>query len=189
MSSAGPDQWLGLPLPELRVDEGPLSLRPWQPDDAYALAGAWGDPLVRQWLDPPTGGAAAASAWIAGSDERAAAGLAIDAAIVVDGVVAGEIGLHGFDRTRRAAMVGYWIGPGHRGRGLAAVALAAATRWWFAIIDGEALVAECASANVASWRTAERAGFVTLDERNGRRILAIGRADGRATTRGHRRSA
>jgi [ribosomal protein S5]-alanine N-acetyltransferase len=180
VSSAGPDEWLGLPLPELRIDQGPLSLRPWRPDDAHVLAAAWDDPLVRQWLEPPTGGASVAATWIAGAEHRLAGGTAIDAAIVVDGAVAGEIGLHRFDRRRRAALVGYWVGPGHRGRGLAATALAAATRWWFDTVDGMALVAECASANVASWRTAEVAGFTLLEERDGRRVLAIVRSGGGA---------
>lgn len=185
MSPAGPDEWLGSPLPELGVVDGPITLRPWCTSDAHVLAAAWEDPLVRQWLEPPTGGASAAATWIAGADQRRAAGTAIDAAIVVDGAVAGEIGLHRFDRRRRAALVGYWVGPGHRGRGLAATALVAATRWWFETIDGQALVAECASANVASWRTAEAAGFSLLDERDGRRVLAIRRSGVRSTSTGH----
>lgn len=180
MSSTGPDEWLGLPLPELSLDDGSLTLRPWRTGDAHALAAAWEDPLVRRWLEPPAGGPPAAATWIAGADQRLAAGTAIDAAIVVDGAVAGEIGLHRFDRRRRAALVGYWVGPGHRGRGLAATALTAATRWWFRSIEGQALVAECASANVGSWRTAEIAGFTLLDEREGRRILAIRRSEGQA---------
>jgi RimJ/RimL family protein N-acetyltransferase len=177
VSPAEPEEWLGLPLPELRIDDGPVSLRPWRPEDAYVLAAAWDDALVRQWLDPPTGGAPAAATWIAGAEPRLAAGMAIDAAIVLDGAVAGEVGLHRFDRFRRAALVGYWIGPGHRGMGLATTALVATTRWWFETLGGHALVAECASANVASWRTAELAGFTTVEESGGRRVLAIRRSD------------
>lgn len=183
----GPDDWLGLPLPELRTHDGPLSLRPWQADDAGALAAAWEDPLVRRWLQPPPGGVTAAADWIAGGGRRLSAGSAIDAAVVVDDAVAGEVGFHGFDRRRRAALVGYWIGSQHRGRGLGASALTAATRWWFDVVGGAALVAECASANTASWRTAEIAGFETLDERDGRRILAIGSGGRVATSSMHRK--
>jgi RimJ/RimL family protein N-acetyltransferase len=177
VNGPGPGEWLALPLPELSIDEGLVSLRPWLTRDAAALAAAWADPLLRRWLDPPAGGTVAAATWIAGAESRLAAGTAIDAAIVVGDAVVGEVGLHRFDRRRRAAMVGYWIGPRHRGRGLAATALAATTRWWFDIVGGEALLAECAAANVASWRTAELVGFATLEEREGRRLLAIRRTD------------
>lgn len=176
MSTGGPDGWLGLPLPELRVDDGPVSLRPWRVADAAALAAGWDDPDVRRWLRPPGGGVPVAETWIAGVGERLAAGTAIDAAIVVDDAVVGEIGLHRFDRRRRAALVGYWVGAGHRGRRLASVALAATTRWWFDEVGGDSLLAECATDNAGSWRTAELAGFRLLDERDGRRVLAIGRA-------------
>ncbi len=163
--------WPPLPLPELRVLGEALELRPWQAEDAAVLASAWVETEVARRLHPPSGGVEAARRWINGCADRLASGAAIDAAIVVDGAVVGEVGFSGLDRSRRAGLVGYWIGADHRGTGIASAALTVATDWWFATVRGEALIAQCAVDNIASWRTAESAGYSLLATRAGERLM------------------
>ncbi len=155
---------------------GPLlELRWWQPDDAPALAAAWADPDLVRWLDPPHG-IETARRWIEAEPGRRARLLALDLVVTLGGVVAGEVGFHGFDAQRRAALVGYWVGPAHRGRGLGAEALAAATAWLLDAVGARAVLAECDPANRASWRTAEAAGFELLSSNHrGKRVYAARR--------------
>ncbi len=168
-----PTAWpSGVPDPPGRIGDA-LILRWWRPDDAAALAEAWADPELRRWLDPPGGGLAAARRWVAGEPSRRAGFDALDLVAEADGAVAGEVGFRSFEPRRRAALVGYWVGPTHRGRGLGAAALAGATAWCLDALGADAVVAECDPANRASWRTAEAAGFELLSpDHQGRRVYA-----------------
>lgn len=81
-------------------------------------------------------------------------------AIIVDGEVAGSIGLTpGHDIYRRSAEIGYWLGARWRGRGLATVALRGVSRWAFENLDLVRLHAAVFTWNPASARVLEKAGF------------------------------
>ncbi len=153
-----------------------LALRPWRSSDAPALAAAWSDDAIATWLAPPATSVAAAARWIDGWSARRDAGVALDLVIDVDGTVAGELGWSSFDPRRRAALVGYWVGPDHRGHGLAARVLRATSAWFFETLSGEALIAQCSPRNAASVRTAERAGYVHVGDQGGSAVYVRRRA-------------
>ncbi len=149
----------------------PLRLRPWGEADVDALVNAWRDVAIQAWLDPPGTDAATAARWIEGVDDRRSRGVALDLAVIVEGAVAGEVGFSSFDPVRRACLVGYWVGSDHRGSGLGSRAVAAACDWLVGSCGPISIVAECALTNVASHRTAERAGFELLSpDHDGNRV-------------------
>jgi RimJ/RimL family protein N-acetyltransferase len=82
-------------------------------------------------------------------------------AIVVDGLVAGAIGIELKDDVyRRSAEIGYWLGERYWGRGVATEALRAMTAWSFAHFDLVRLYAHVFEWNPASSRVLEKAGYV-----------------------------
>jgi ribosomal-protein-alanine N-acetyltransferase len=149
-----------VPLPDPPLVDGELRLRPWTAGDAAALSAAWGDPEVARFTGVPADRSeAAARRWIEGDGARRAAGRSLDLVVDVDGQVAGEVGL--VDRPGRpgVAEVGWWIGPAHRGRGLAARAVRLLAGWALGALELSALEAVCDPANPASAAVARRAGF------------------------------
>ncbi len=84
-----------------------------------------------------------------------------DFAIVFGGEAAGGIGFTlGSDVERFSAEVGYWLGEGFWGRGIATAALRAATRWAISKFDLRRVFAVPFSDNIGSIRVLEKAGFV-----------------------------
>jgi RimJ/RimL family protein N-acetyltransferase len=171
-----------LPVPDL--GDGVVRLRPWRSADAPALAAAWADPEIRRHAAvPEAADLERARRWIAGEAERRAAGLALDLVIeptAEPGAVAGEVGLGPIDWTRATAEIGFWIGTGHRGQGLAARAITLLGDWVLGTAGGQepaicpqneltTLVARVSVGNAASGAVLAGAGF----ERRGR--LADGR--------------
>lgn len=152
-----------LEVPDLGDDR--VRLRPWHPDDAPALVEAWNDPVVIAGTRPPDDRSErAARRWIEGWEIRRRAGVALDLVVTGpdDDRVRGEVGLSGFDVSRKAAMVGWWLGPDSRGRGYASAAVDLVADW---VVGGghlTALLARIDPANPASARVADRAGFVVL---------------------------
>ncbi|MEO7429906.1 MAG: GNAT family N-acetyltransferase [Acidimicrobiales bacterium] len=157
MSQAPPP----VPLPDPHLADGNLVLRPWAQADATALAAAWADPDVARWTGVPERcDHVAAGRWIAGEADRRARGLALDLVIEVDGTVAGEIGLAALDPDRRTSEIGWWVGPAHRGRGLAASAARLLADWALSELFVDAVLARCHQDNPASGAVARAAGFV-----------------------------
>lgn len=146
-------------MTELSIRGG--RLRPWEAADAHMLAEAWADADVARWNAVPSDiSVAAASQWIAGESERAERRLALDFVIDIDATgPVGEVGLSHIDAERRGALIGYWLLPQGRGRGLATQAADAVARWAFGELDLAVLVARCDARNIASQRVAHRAGF------------------------------
>ena len=161
-----------LPSPPAGLHDA-FVLRPPTRADAPALAAAWADPEIERWLDPPGADVASAQRWLAGEPARRGAAVALDLAIVVDRELVGEIGFSSFDEPRRACLVGYWLAPGERGRGIASTALAVAVAWLRSEIGALTVIAECDPANTSSHNVAERAGFDLLAaDHGGRRVYA-----------------
>jgi RimJ/RimL family protein N-acetyltransferase len=85
----------------------------------------------------------------------------LNAAIVVDGEVAGGIGLiPQQDVMRHSAEIGYWLGEGYWNRGIATEALLAFTAHGFDTLHFERLFANVFSPNAASIRVLEKAGYL-----------------------------
>jgi len=82
-------------------------------------------------------------------------------AIIVDGEAAGGIGLElQQDIFKRSAVIGFWLGEAHWGRGITTAALRALTEHAFASFDLCRLQAYVFERNAASARVLEKAGYV-----------------------------
>ena len=83
-------------------------------------------------------------------------------AVVVDGEAAGGIGLElQQDIFKRSAVIGFWLGEAHWGRGITTAALKALTAHAFASFDLCRLQAYVFERNAASARVLEKAGYVS----------------------------
>ena len=167
------------PDPPLADPAAGIVLRPWRPTatDAAALAAAWADPGVAAVGPPPPDPTPAGAArWIAGAPGRVASGVALDLVVAPAAdpdAVWGEVGLRNRDAAVGRAEIGWWIGPAHRGRGLAAAAVALAAGWALGPAGGLRQVwARVDPANAASAAVARRAGFRRLGAAGGAEVWA-----------------
>jgi RimJ/RimL family protein N-acetyltransferase len=153
------DALLVIEIPDLAGDG--WHLRPWRVDDAPSLVRAWHDPAIVDGSTPPDDRSeAAARRWIEGCEERRLAAVAFDLVIAADDdTVLGEFGLSRLDRSRRAAVVGWWLHEEARGRGIGSSALTSITTWLLAPSRLDAVVAEISPDNRGSLLMAERAGY------------------------------
>ncbi|MGW0958380.1 GNAT family N-acetyltransferase [Streptomyces gelaticus] len=149
-------------------DLGDAVLRPWSRADAGsetlldALVAAAADPAIALWNPMATTDRDTARAWVEARDggwERGAvAAFAVrDAA---DDTVLGGVSLRWVDREDGLAMVGYWLLPAARGRGLVTRAVAAITDWGFDTADARRIEIAHAVGNPASCGVADRCGYL-----------------------------
>lgn len=146
--------------PGATIDRMTAELRPWTVDDAPALrAAVASDPeLVRQ-----TGGAdlltvdAAAAHIRQHLAPRGPRSYAL--AVTVDGRAVGNVGIGAVDHVHETAWMSYWLAAEHRGRGLAAAALAGASAWAVRELNVFRLELGHRVNNPASCRVATRAGY------------------------------
>jgi RimJ/RimL family protein N-acetyltransferase len=75
------------------------------------------------------------------------------------GELVGSVSVHSIDREANDAEIGYWTVPAARGRGVAAAAVDAASRWAFATLPIDRIELCHAVENKASGRVAEKAGY------------------------------
>lgn len=149
--------------PELTLSDGTLMLRPWRDDDAPALFEAVHESIERlgRWLPwcTPTYDLAAArervavcrQAWLDGE-------LYAFAVLELGGRLLGSVGLNQLNYAHRFANLGYWVRASAHGRGVAARATRLAAAFGFrelALIRVEIVTDPD---NLASRRTAEKAG-------------------------------
>lgn len=138
-----------------------LTLRPWGHGDAKVLLAAFGDPAVRHYSLTVVDTAADAVAFV---DKRATAWAERCGAswAVVDaetGTVLGHVGISVTERSLDTGMIGYWLLPRARGRGVATRAVRAGTSFGFGYLDLHRIELAHAVENVASCGVARRAGF------------------------------
>lgn len=164
-----------LPVPPLVDPARGIHLRPWRPADALVLATAWAVPdIAGQASTFREGTVADAERWIAGAEVRREAGLSLDLVVGPIGgdEVWGEVGLArlGLRRAgltsgpapRQEVEVGWWVMPGHRGRGVATAAARLLSGWALTDLGAERLVARIDATAAASQVVARRAGFERL---------------------------
>ncbi|GGV26209.1 GNAT family N-acetyltransferase [Streptomyces griseoflavus] len=151
----------------IRLTAGPLTLRPWTPDDAGALAELYQDEALRRWAAAPVHDEASALRWVAEQRRGRETGERFAFAVEETGTAgarpAGNVVLKRPAGDPAAAEVGYWTAAHARGRGVAPRALAALADWAFDTFAGEGLVRlELLHQvdNTASCRVAEKSGFV-----------------------------
>ncbi|MGW6646621.1 GNAT family N-acetyltransferase [Streptomyces iakyrus] len=148
------------PQPALPA-EGGLLLRPWRAGDAPAVYEVFQDPLMHQWHARSADSVDEVGDWIgewhqAWDEEREAHWAVADAGsdALLGRVALRELRLH--DGT---AEVAYWTVPAARGRGVAARATTALTRWALDEAGFHRLELLHAVRNEASCRVATRTGF------------------------------
>ncbi|GAA2191767.1 GNAT family N-acetyltransferase [Micromonospora lupini] len=144
--------------PHLAVRPG-LTLRPWHDGDAPVVRAAFDCPAIQRWHALRLDDEPEARAWTAQWVGRWRAETAASWAIVDAGDrPVGQVGLRQVSLVEASADVSYWVLPAARGRGVAAAALRALTRWSFAA-GLHRLAVEHSTGNAASCRVATRAGF------------------------------
>ena len=79
-----------------------------------------------------------------------------DYAVVIDGAIAGAIGMHNFDWSSRHAEIGYWLAPPARGRGAMTRAARTLTTHAFARLGLHRTEIHCVIENAQSRAVAER---------------------------------
>jgi [ribosomal protein S5]-alanine N-acetyltransferase len=138
------------------LDDGVVRLREWADDDAAWYAESARDPLIQRFTtESPTldaGQVLAAIVRLRGASDA-------EGFVICDAVTGERLGNIALDHDGRAGEVSYWIAAGARGRGVAARALALFSSWSFQTTGLEELWLCVHRENVASERTALRAGY------------------------------
>ncbi|HEY2670578.1 MAG TPA: GNAT family N-acetyltransferase [Rugosimonospora sp.] len=155
-SAVPPGSMAALPQPEIRAND--IVLRPWLPSDRPEVVAAYADTAIQRWHCRSMTGDEADS-WIAAWSDRWRGETGASWAVLDAGDVAGQVGLRRIDLSDGLAEVSYWVLPGARGRGIAVRALTAMTAWSFAMLGLHRLEVAHSTANAASCRVAQRAGF------------------------------
>jgi len=141
-----------------------LLLRPWQEGDAAAMAEAVGESIdsLTPWLTwcKADYGLEDALARIRTCETGWVDGTLYAFAVYDrhDGTLVGSVGLNQFNHAHRNANAGYWTRRSRQGQGLASRALAMAARFGFAQLGLVRVEIIAEPGNLASRRTAERAG-------------------------------
>jgi RimJ/RimL family protein N-acetyltransferase len=169
-------------LPSQPLSDGVVTLRPWRPDDAEAIAAAFADRESLYWMhqvpDPYTESEALEYVRAMGTAWRARRGGAFAVVEEATGAVAGSVGLNVVDAELAIVEVGYWAAPAVRGRGLTTRALRLLARWLLVTAGAARVQLRADVQNAASVRVAEKAGFTRegvlrssgYNHRAGRRI-------------------
>lgn len=147
--------------PTLAVDDG-VELRPWRVDDApYALV-AFADPEIQRWHFRSMTTTIEAAEWIAAMAVGWRSESAGTWAIARPGgdAVLGRISFYVRDLQSGLGEVTYWVLPDARGEGLASRAADRVATWALDEVGFHRVEVRHSTQNVASCRTAERAGFV-----------------------------
>jgi ribosomal-protein-alanine N-acetyltransferase len=135
-------------------------LRSFEDSDIDAVLDASTDPSITDVTTVPTvADEGLAEEWLARQHERASVGVGYSFAIEVAGECVGQIGLWLRDGDQGRATIGYWIRPMRRRTGCALRALLTLSVWSWNLPDLHRLQLHIDPMNVASIRTAERAGY------------------------------
>lgn len=80
--------------------------------------------------------------------------------LLQDGTFIGSSGLHFRDRQVPSFEIGYWVATEFAGNGYVTEAVNQITRFGFAVFGARRIAIHTDDKNVASWRVAERAGYL-----------------------------
>ena len=154
----------GMNPPVLHAED--LLLRPWQPEDADAVARACADPDIQHWTTIPSPylpehAVGFVENW-APSQYATGTGVPVGAFDGKTGELLGAVGLSKIDSETHSAEVGYWTAPWARGRGVAETAGRTLLRWAFDELKLERIGWKADVGNHASRLVALRLGF-TID--------------------------
>nr|WP_202526764.1 GNAT family N-acetyltransferase [Streptomyces sp. SID486] len=156
---------------------GGLELRPWRLDDADAdaLHTAGQDPAISHWNLFSVAGRDEARARIERLHARRRAETGVIWAVApIGGAALGLAGLGDVDLAGGTAEVVYWVLPEARGGGIAVAATRRLSRWALDDLGLHRLALCHSTANPASCRVAEKAGFTAEGTRRGALLHADG---------------
>lgn len=140
-----------------------LALREYRADDAPLVRSAATDPYIVATTTVPADAHDAAVADYVERQRRRArdgSGHAFVVACLDDDVAVGHVFVSADEIDAGRARVGYWVGPDHRGRGVATQALGLLVDWCDETLAVPRLWCAIEPGNAASLRVAERQGFV-----------------------------
>jgi RimJ/RimL family protein N-acetyltransferase len=147
---------------ELLID-GATALRPWRDSDLRSIVAACQDPEIPRWTRVPSPyGESDARAHLLRRYDLLEAGVEAPFAIVDagdDDHLLGSISLMEFNWEQERAEVGYWLSRDARGHGHVTRAVRLICVWGFERLRLARIALLAATANGASQRVAERAGF------------------------------
>ena len=150
-------------LPGEPLLDAPTALRPWRDTDVPALVRICHDPDIVRWTSVPAGYAETdARTYLLRRHDAILAGTAAPFAIVSGDKseeLVGSISLVRIAWEHRRAEVGYFLARESRRSGHATRAVELICEWGFRALGLERIDLYAATANVASQRVAERAGF------------------------------
>jgi RimJ/RimL family protein N-acetyltransferase len=154
-----PDHAASRELPSLHLEEGSLRLRPWTPGDLPSLRAAGADPLVTRFRYSIPRSAPEARRWLERTASDRREGQRLELAVLEHGSAEplGSVSLKEFAHGR--ALVGYWLLPEARGRGLATRAVRLLANWALRELGLARLWMHVEPENLASERVAARCGF------------------------------
>ncbi|WP_017460767.1 GNAT family N-acetyltransferase [Dyella ginsengisoli] len=154
-----------MPAPcDTEIVDGPLLLRPWQPDDARALEAAVVESIdsLGRWLPWCRAGydLAAAQDWVRRCEQGWAEGEHFAFGIFdrTHQRLLGSVGLNQRNLLHRSANLGYWVRQSEQRHGVAAKAVQLVARFGFRQLALQRIEIVALPDNQASRRTAERAG-------------------------------
>ena len=150
------------PLILPRLEAGDLVLREWRDTDVELIREVSNDPYIPLITSVPTDYSEEAGlAFIQRQRERLTSREGYAFVIADDrdrAIGATGVWIRNIDRGRAA--IGYWLNSSARGRGVAAKALAVVSEWALQNLEIVRLELFVEEWNIASLRTAEKAGFV-----------------------------
>ena len=149
-------------VPERRLTDGTVRLRPWRERDVPDLVVACSDPEIPRWTVVPSPYTEVdARAFVASQNERLSRGEAAPFAVVgaERGELLGSIEVTLLDRRSGRGEIGYWVASHTRGRGVALRAVRLLSAWAFEDLGLERLELLIEPENEPSQRVAEAAGF------------------------------
>jgi len=153
----------GIVLPAEPLVHGSTALRGWRESDIGPLVVACRDPEIVRWTRVPERyGEADARTYLLQRYDAIHAGSAAPFAVVAASDLErllGSVSLLRFEWQHQRAEVGYWLAREARGEGHATRAVALICDWGFQFLALERIDLLAATANPASQRVAERAGF------------------------------
>jgi RimJ/RimL family protein N-acetyltransferase len=151
------------PIPHLRapLTDGDLVVREWTRDDEPAMVAMLNEDAIARWTRVPSPYRASdAEEFLARREAQREAGEAIALAIVLSsGELAGSMDLRVTSPENRRGELGYLVAAAARGQSVAPRAVRLVARWGFEERGLERIEIFAATANPASQRVAEKAGF------------------------------
>ncbi|GAB1689190.1 GNAT family N-acetyltransferase [Krasilnikovia sp. M28-CT-15] len=154
-----------LPYPITLTGDG-ITLREWRSEDLDDLVALLDEADVARWTPMPSPfDTEAGVAYLKRAHQGRINGQRIQLAITVDdGPPLGEVLLFGVDAGLREAELGYLVGAGHRGRGLATRALSVLSGYAHDTLRLRRLLLRIDPGNTASTAVARRCGYQLTGE-------------------------